>query len=135
MAAACQTSPKDEFSQLKPGMYKHEVLGIMGSPQRTQRWRGLDRWTYIYFEERDRAEKEVHFSEGKAAYVGGSFVPAVSAADQDQIYEAQNIELEKEFAAQREAARKVRNLQLPTYEEDVSGTNEIRYVPQYAPMK
>ena len=133
--AACQTKPKDDFAQLKPGMYKNEVLGIMGSPQRTQRWHGMDRWTYIYFEERDRAEKEVHFSEGKATYVGGAYVPAVSAADQDRIYEAQNVEIEKEFAAQREAARKARVLQLPTFEEEVSGANEIRYVPQYVPMK
>lgn len=132
--AACQSKPKNDFAQLKTGMFKNEVLGIMGSPQRTQRWHGMDRWTYIYFDDSDRNEKEVHFAEGRATYVGASYAPPVSAEQQDRIFETQNLEIEKQFALQREEARKARQY-FPAYEDDVRGTNEIRYVPSYEPLQ
>lgn len=128
---ACQSHTKRDFEKLKIGMYKEDVLDVMGSPHRRQRWQGMDRWTYIYMEEHDKIEKEVRFSEGRAQYLGSPYVPAVSADDQDRIYEAQNAEIEKELAARREENRQA----FPRYEDNVRGTNEIRYVPRFVPLQ
>ena len=69
---ACQTNDVKEFSKVQSGMEKAEVLEIMGSPQRQERWQGMDLWTYIYYTDSQRHEKEIDFSDGKATYVGES---------------------------------------------------------------
>lgn len=127
----CQTLPADDFERLKPGMDKNEVLEIMGNPQRSERWHGMDRWTYIFFDTSKRQEKEVHFSQGKAVYIGGRYVPPVTAAEQDTIFENENRELEKAWAERRE---QIRN-QYQNYENEVRGTGDVRYVPQFEPIK
>lgn len=71
----CQTSMYQQFEQVNVGMDKDDVLQIMGSPQRTQRWRGKDRWTFVFYEDRIRFEKEVQFHEGIATYVGYIWQP------------------------------------------------------------
>jgi outer membrane protein assembly factor BamE (lipoprotein component of BamABCDE complex) len=44
--AACQTSPIEQFSKLKNDMSKDDVLEIVGSPQRTERSYGKEKWAY-----------------------------------------------------------------------------------------
>lgn len=136
----CQSNPLREFSDLRQGMYKDEVLDIAGSPSRTQRWHGMDRWTYIYFLESnqmgwkgtDRAEKEVHFASGRAVYVGDKPKPDISAEEQDRINEESNIALERE-AAERRAANTsaVRQFNRPPDDDEDSA---VRYVPSYEPI-
>ena len=128
----CQSDPAMDFKHLKPGMEKNDVLEVMGSPQRTQRWHGMDRWTYIYYEQKqNREEKEVHFDQGKAVYIGEKYSPPVTAKEQDDIFDEQNQQLEKQYAARREEAR----TNLSRYHEEAEGENEVRYVPQYEPVK
>lgn len=75
ISIGCQTSMYQQFEQVNVGMDKDDVLQIMGSPQRTQRWRGKDRWTFVFYEDRIRFEKEVQFQEGVATYVGQTWQP------------------------------------------------------------
>lgn len=130
--AGCQTHMGADFQKLKVGMEKPEVVDIMGSPQRTQRWRGLDRWTYIYYEREMREEKEVHFDQGKASYVGAKYVPPVSAEQQDAINEASNREVEERVRRNREEAAR----QLENYEGELQGTeSNPGYVPVFDPVQ
>lgn len=127
----CQSSLKNELADIKPGLYKEDVLDRVGSPHRRERWQGQDRWTYMYFENSEKNQKEILFSEGKATYVGDHQNSKISAEQQDQINEAQNVELEKKWAAQREESRK----DLLKYESDIKGSDEIRYVPKFVPVE
>lgn len=130
--AGCQTSMGTDFQKLKPGMEKAQVLDIMGSPQRTQRWRGLDRWTYIFYDQELREEREVHFDQGKASYIGAKHVPTVSAEQQDAINEASNREVEERIRRNREEA--ARNLE--NYEGEIRGTeSNPGYVPTFDPVQ
>ena len=128
---ACQSDPARDFTQLHPGMEKNDVLEIMGSPHQTGRWHGMDRWTYIYYENVNRQEKEIHFTDGKAIYLGAKPAPTVSAEEQDRLFEVQNAELEKTWAAHREENKR----SLKTFQDEVEGTHEIRYVPQFVPVQ
>lgn len=130
--SGCQTSMGNDFMKLKPGMEKAEVLDIMGTPQRTQRWRGLDRWTYVFYEREMREEREVHFDGGKAAYVGAKYVPPVSAEQQDVMNEASNREVEDRVRRNREEASR----QLENYEGELRGTeSNPGYVPTFDPVQ
>lgn len=129
----CATNMKDQFDQVKVGMEKNDVLGLMDSPQRTQRWKGMDRWTYIFYDKDMRIEKEVHFAEGKAAYVGEVYKPAVSAEQQDAINEASNAEIEAKYQALREENKKnFGNMNGP---EGGGADDSPRYVPQFEPVQ
>lgn len=127
----CTLSPKKQFEQVRVGMEKDQVLGIMDSPQRTQRWHGMDRWTYIFYEDDSRFEKEVHFQNGYANYVGDVFKPEVSADEQDLRNDDANKEVEAMAQAHREEVKKA----FPAYEDKVRGTNEYLYVPQFTPVQ
>jgi outer membrane protein assembly factor BamE len=130
LSVGCATTPHEQWKKVKVGMYKDEVLEIMDSPQRTQRWHGLDRWTYVYFDKssEEKQLKEVHFQEGKANYVGEIYKPLVSAEERDNINEASNREVE--VAVQ---SRKDQNLkEYSGYEDSVTGGKSTNvYVPQY----
>lgn len=127
----CATNMKTQFERVKIGMEKDDVLGLMDSPQRTQRWHGMDRWTYIFYDENQRLEKEVHFSEGKANYVGDYQPPAVSAEERDARNEASNKEVEALYATQKQEARKI----YQDYELHMKGQDTIRFVPQFEPVQ
>ena len=130
--AGCSLSQKKQFEHVQVGMDKGEVLGLLESPQRTQRWHGMDRWTYIFYDENQRQEKEVHFQEGRANYVGDVYVPAVSADQQDKLNEASNREMESQLQARKEEFK--RNYH--NYEEQTpTGRDSIRYVPQFQPVQ
>lgn len=129
---ACATNMPKQFANLKVGMEKDEILALMDSPQRTQRWKGQDRWTYIiYDDQNNRTEKEVHFENGKAVYLGDPQVPVVSAVQKDQINQDANAELEALYKKQRIEQQKA----FPAYEESVKGSDQIRYVPQFEPIQ
>lgn len=111
-------------------MEKGDVLDIMGDPQRKARVKGADRWTYVFYDEKTRTEKEVHFVDGKAVYVGDYVPPKVSAEERDRQNEESNFEIEKRLARQREEASS--NLQ--RYEAEARGEDvdaEEAHVPQY----
>lgn len=131
----CATEMGQQFEKVKVGMDKDDVLEIMDSPQRTQRWKGMDRWTYIFYQQDNRIEKEVHFQEGKAAYVGDKYLPAVSAEEQDAINEASNKEVEALAAASAAARSAEVKKDYQDYEQRSKGEDTIRFVPSFEPVQ
>lgn len=124
---ACQTRAAKDFARIKTGMEKVDVIDIMGDPQRKIRRKGVDRWTYIYYDERVRNENEVHFDQGVATYVGPYVPPDVSAEERDRRNDAENRELEKRYAERRTEAQG----NLERYQEEVETE---RAAPQYQPI-
>ncbi len=130
---ACQTSMVRQFDKVTIGMEKDDVLDIMGSPTRTQRFHDKDRWTYIYYDKRIRHEKEIQFFEGNSVYVGEIFQPAPE--DAAIAVDARNEQLNK--AVDAEIAREIvkhRNDYL-NYESSVRGEDKVRYIPQFQPIQ
>ena len=72
MLPSCVTPRFREFDRVQEGMPKWEVLDAAGSPSRTQRWQGRDRWIYVMWDApgEKRRIREVHFEDGLAVYVG-----------------------------------------------------------------
>lgn len=129
--SACATDMRQQFEHVKVGMEKNDVLELMDSPQRTQRWQGKDRWTYIFYEDNTRFEKEVHFKEGIANYVGDVYKPAITAEEQDAINEKANQEVET-----LEKTRQAENRSsYSDYEIQSKAQDKVRYVPQFKPVE
>lgn len=130
-SVGCQTSQLVQYKKIHPGMEKHDVLELMGSPQSTQRWQGKDRWSYIFYDENIRFEKEVHFTEGVSTYVGDKPAPTITAAQQDQINQESNQQLAKQ---EEETKLKTQN-SYQQYEDSVKGETATGYVPQFEPVQ
>lgn len=132
ICGACTISQKNRFEDVKVGMEKTDVLLLLDSPQISRRWHGMDRWTYIFWEDNVRYEKEVHFQDGKAAYVGETYKPELSAEERDKKNEQENLEVEKLAQSRKEEARK----SYIQYQEETQGTDQkIRYVPEFKPVQ
>ncbi|MCE3010299.1 MAG: outer membrane protein assembly factor BamE [Proteobacteria bacterium] len=130
LVMGCQMSPSKQFNKVSVGMEKDQVLEIMGSPQQTLRRSGADRWTYVFYNTETQESRQVHFSEGKAIYVGEVYKPEVSAEDQDTMNAQSNAALEAQWQQER-----IKRAKAPTYEETVKGTHEIRYAPSFVPVQ
>lgn len=128
---SCATRAVDDFAKLKTGMEKSEVLEIVGDPTYKVRRKGQDRWTWVYYDQNLKQQSEVHFDEGKAVYVGAKPSPEVSADQQDAANELANLELEKKYRSDREAARD----NLRNYEEANSPTGADSVAPTYEPVR
>ena len=76
-------------------MDKSEVIELVGTPQFSNRWKGLDRWKYVFYENNNKVEKEIQFDNGNVVYVGEILQPAISAEEQDEIFQKQNMQLKK----------------------------------------
>ena len=89
MASACSSSQwrQQEFSDIRMGMKKSEVIEVAGPPHWSDRYRGLDRWAY-YLEPGDRqTERVVYFKDGKVLQKGERNKPLLSAEEADSIKE------------------------------------------------
>lgn len=133
LLTACQGSPLKDFQKITPGMEKNDVLGLMGNPSRTQRFHGKDRWTYIFYDEQIRFEKEIQFFEGNAVYIGDTWQPAPekSAVVADQKNEQKNTAIDIEIAREAKEARNAYS----DYESRVKGENKVRYLPEFKPIQ
>jgi outer membrane protein assembly factor BamE len=120
-----------EYQKLHPGMEKDDVLDLMGSPQRTQRLQGKDRWTYVFYDNKFRHEKEVQFFEGNSVYVGDPTQPEVSATETDAKNEASNKAIEEENQRKFQDNPKAYS----NYENEVRGTDKVRFVPDFKPVQ
>ena len=94
----CQSTIKENMSEVKLGMDKHQVLHILGSPDITRRWEDKDRWIY-------RDVHEVHFEKGSVVYKGDPPQPEVTAEEQDRSNAEENAQLEAKWEQQREDRR------------------------------
>jgi outer membrane protein assembly factor BamE len=133
LVTGCQTSMVKQFSTVQSGMEKDDILEIMGSPTRTQRFHGKDRWTYIFYDDKIRFEKEVQFFEGNAVYVGEVSQPELekSAFFVDKQNNEKNIQIEKMMA---EDVKKHRQA-VESYESKIKGADKVRYVPSFEPIQ
>lgn len=127
--AACQTNMTRQFEKVHSGMEKNDVLELMGSPQRSQRFHGKDRWTYILYEDNKRSEKEVHFDNGVAVYVGDTWKPEAekSAEAVDAKNEKTNVELDKLVKEEKDQARNA----FSEYEKKVKNNQDVKYLPVF----
>ncbi|MCM2282574.1 MAG: hypothetical protein NDI61_12090 [Bdellovibrionaceae bacterium] len=101
----CQTPKHVEFTRIKEGMVKGDVVEAAGNPSRTQRWQGKDRWIYELYPDGVHADiREVHFTEGRVTYIGTPTVPEVSAEEQDRLNAESNIAEEKRLETEKAAA-------------------------------
>lgn len=130
---ACQGSAVRDFQKLKPGMEKDDVLSYMGNPSRTQRFHGKDRWTYIFYDQSIRFEKEIQFFEGNAIYIGDTWQPPAeqSAFAVDKRNEEKNLSIDAELAKEANEARTAYS----AYESKVKGNDKVRYLPVFKPLQ
>ncbi|MBO9668685.1 MAG: outer membrane protein assembly factor BamE [Bdellovibrio sp.] len=133
LTSACQTSMLKEFNELKPGMEKDDVLSHMGSPNQTQRFHGKDRWYYVFYDKDMRFEKEVHFFEGNAIYIGDTWQPPEdkSAYAADNSFAAKNKAIDEQMLKDVEAHRNA----YENYEAKARGEDKVRYVPKFEPIR
>lgn len=131
LLSACQTNMLKEYNKLHLGMEKDDVLEVMGSPTRTQRFHGKDRWSYVFYEDRIRYEKEVQFFEGNAIYLGEKWEPEITAAQVDAKNEASNKAIEDESVRKYQENPQAYS----NYEKEVRGNDKVRYVPTFKPVQ
>lgn len=130
LMSACQTSMLKQFSELKPGMEKDDVLNLMGSPNQTQRFHGKDRWKYVFYDQRIRFEKEIQFFEGSAVYIGDPWQPEASqtASAMDSINEERNKVLDAQVEQDRATRKQI-------FQEETKPDTKVRYVPTFVPIQ
>ncbi|MBK9293874.1 MAG: outer membrane protein assembly factor BamE [Oligoflexia bacterium] len=69
----CATTQIDNFEKIKTGMDKDDVLSLIGSPKRTERATGIEKWSYTYYtgdDEKIETFKFVKFANGKVTEFG-----------------------------------------------------------------
>lgn len=130
---SCQSSPVKQFSKLHDGMEKTEVLDIMGPPRTVTRMHGKDRWIYVYYDNEVRQEKEVHFQDGKAVYVGDSWKPTPDQTAESK--DKKNEELEKIASEESKKRQTERQDSQQKFEESVKGEKNIKYMPEFVELK
>jgi outer membrane protein assembly factor BamE (lipoprotein component of BamABCDE complex) len=70
---ACQTSPIHDFSKVQVNMNKDDVLNLIGSPVRTERQDGKEKWAYRFWTGDERnveTLRQVTFLNGQVVSVG-----------------------------------------------------------------
>ena len=67
----CSTPLSQRIQEVELGMNSSTVVEKLGSPHRSYRHQGVDRWVYQYFDsEKKKQVREIHFKESKVIYVG-----------------------------------------------------------------
>ena len=92
---SCQTAPLKEFENVGLGHDKADVLEAVGGPSWKDRRQGMDRWTYIIYQDGVRLERQILFADGIVAYKGEPIPPFITAEEQDEINSQLNLSLEK----------------------------------------
>ncbi len=129
----CQTNMKKAFDEIKPGMDKDQVLETIGGPRAVTRFHGKDRWFVMFYQDDIRYEREIHFSNGIADYVGESYVAPEEkqAANVDKKNQESNDQIFKELVESKNQFGK----DAEEYEKRVKGTDKVRYVPSFVPVQ
>lgn len=133
--SGCQTSMLKQFQQVSMGMEKADVLELMGSPRDTQRFHGKDRWKYVFYDDKIRFDKEVHFLDGAVIYVGDIWQPSeeLSAVAIDKKNEEAEKHLQQQ--TQKTAEETAKNSSYDQYRSKVKGEDKIRYLPEFEAVR
>lgn len=87
----CQSrQPAQAFGRLKLGLLKGDVLAIMGSPARSTRKKGIDRWYYYMEPENPNSLKVLHFDQSRLIYKGDPIKPLLTAEEMEEIKKQYN---------------------------------------------
>ena len=131
--SGCQTNMKKAFAEIKPGMDKEQVLETIGGPRAVTRFHGKDRWFIMFYHEGVRYEREVHFTNGIADYVGDTYVAPEEkqAAVVDKKNEESNEQVYKELVETRSQVGQGAE----EYEKKVKGMDKVRYVPKFEDVR
>ncbi len=131
--SGCQTNLKTAFDEIKPGMDKDQVLEMIGGPRAVTRFHGKDRWFIIFYQDGIRYEREIHFSNGIADYVGESYKAPEEkqAATVDKKNEESNAVAYKELVESRSQFGQGAE----EYEKRIKGTDKVRYVPEFESIR
>ncbi len=99
----CQTPAWKSFDQVKVGHDKSVVVETIGSPTKTRRWQGKDRWVYEFGDHPDGTMiREIVFENGKVVYTGPFVTPKVNASEQDKINESSNQRHDQDLSDEQE---------------------------------
>lgn len=133
LVVGCQTNLKNQFDGLKLGMDKDQVLSAIGGPRAVTRFHGKDRWFLMFYQDGMRYEKEIHFTNGVATYIGENYEPPEekSAAAADKLNETQDIRTYQELVRSRKTAEQAD----VAYEQKVRKEDKVRVVPQFEPIR
>ncbi|MFN9068129.1 MAG: outer membrane protein assembly factor BamE [Bdellovibrionales bacterium] len=129
----CQTNMKRAFEELKVGMDKDQVLEAIGGPRAVTRFHGKDRWFIVYYNEGFRYEKEIHFTNGLATYIGDTYEPPPekSAAAIDKLNASQDVLTYQELVRTRNTTEQAD----ANFEQKVRKEDKVRIVPQFEPIQ
>lgn len=133
---SCQTNMVKEFDSLKVGYDKHQVIDKLGSPRNMTRMGGEDRWYYLFYNQEQRIQKEVHFKDGLVVYFGDkklpqpTLIPEAIDAKNDQI----NTEIDLKTKAKEEASKNA-YLDYLKFEQKVKRQDRIEYLPDFEPIQ
>jgi outer membrane protein assembly factor BamE len=131
--SGCQTNMNKAFESVKTGMDKDQVLEAIGGPRAVTRFHGKDRWFIVYYHNDLRFEKEIHFTNGLATYVGEPYeAPAEKqAAFVDRQNAIQDILTHQEIVNSRNEAA----FEEARFEKKVRKEDKVRVVPQFEPIR
>jgi outer membrane protein assembly factor BamE len=129
----CQTNMKKAFDEVKPGMDKDQVLEIIGGPRAVTRFHGKDRWFISFYADGVRYEREIHFSNGIADYVGETYQPPED--NRADVVDKKNEEDNQKVYQELIESRKKMGQAADEYDAKVKGTDKVRYVPQFEQIK
>ncbi|MEY4617330.1 MAG: hypothetical protein RJB66_2290 [Pseudomonadota bacterium] len=99
LLVGCQTAPIEDFNKVSLGYDKSDVLEIVGGPSWKDRRNGMDRWTYIIYQDGVRLERQIQFLDGIVNYTGEPIRPFISAEEQDALNAQKNLVLDRMEAA------------------------------------
>lgn len=73
---ACSTAPIERFSKVKVGMYKDDVLDVMGSPNQARFKNEEHIWNYRFVTESGPVSKEIRLKKDFVIFVGDPIHPS-----------------------------------------------------------
>lgn len=136
LLTGCQSSNVRTFEKLHVGMDKHQVLEAFGTPNATTRLHGRDRWMYRFYDDGLRFDKEVHFVDGMAIYVGDAWTPPpekTAAAVDQKVMETEKV-IQADVDAREEQRKKNATLFME-YEQSARNQEKVKYMPQFKELE
>ncbi|MBK7960220.1 MAG: outer membrane protein assembly factor BamE [Bdellovibrionales bacterium] len=133
LLSGCQTHLLKEFETIAPGMEKDDVLGKMGSPSTSIRLHNKDRWIYVFYDDKMKFEKEVHFFEGNVVYIGEKWEPPYEK--QASVVDAKNQLQDETLRRQAEQENKAQRDSFEEYTQRIRSQDRVRYLPEFTPIR
>lgn len=130
---SCQTHLLKEFETITPGMEKDDVLGKMGSPSTSMRLHNKDRWIYVFYDDKMKLEKEVHFFEGNVVYIGEKWEPPYEK--QASVVDAKNKLQDEALRRQTEQDAETRRDSFEDFTRRTRLQDRVRYLPEFTPIR